>query len=216
MKARKYLLVEIGVKAGYMEHTGRIKLPDGISGKKKLEKFITEKVNNYINKDIDECFDLYIENELEKEYGTVRETIICDKCGGIFVNYRPGADFKCTHCNYLGSSFSSTRFTKREFVLYILSNDKKISEYVKDIYPFESISLTGHFFESIEDIYVFDYPEELIKWTKRKFIKNGKNFVLMENRTIPIYFGEFDSLDFEKYLTKRYQKKLRNLKEELL
>lgn len=69
VSTRDNLLVTMGARAGGMERIGCIKLPDGVIGEYELAKFVVNKVDNYIENEIDESFDCYIEEALMKEYG---------------------------------------------------------------------------------------------------------------------------------------------------
>ena len=66
---RDDLMVTMGARAAYMECIGNITLPKGVDGEYELSVFVAEKVDHYIDNEIDEAFDIYIEEALEKEYG---------------------------------------------------------------------------------------------------------------------------------------------------
>jgi hypothetical protein len=66
---RDELLVTMGARAASMEYLGLIDLPRKLDGESTLAKFVVETVDGYINKNVDESFDIYIEAALEKEYG---------------------------------------------------------------------------------------------------------------------------------------------------
>lgn len=68
MDTRDNLLVTMGARAAYMECDGIINLPAGIYGEQELAEFAVEKVDQYMDENIDESFDLYIERELDKRY----------------------------------------------------------------------------------------------------------------------------------------------------
>ena len=70
---RDNLLVTMGARAAYMECKGLIELPAGVDGEAKLAKFVASKVDNYIDNNIDESFDCYIEEALMKEYSVKTE-----------------------------------------------------------------------------------------------------------------------------------------------
>lgn len=67
-KLRDDLLVTMGARAAYMECHGIIELPYGVNGESELADFVASKVDNYIDMDIDESFDLYIEEVLREKY----------------------------------------------------------------------------------------------------------------------------------------------------
>ena len=68
---RDDLLVIMGARAAYMECAGVIHLPAGIDGEAELAKFVINKVDEYIEHLLyEEPFDLFIETELKREYGT--------------------------------------------------------------------------------------------------------------------------------------------------
>lgn len=66
---RDDLMVTMGARAAYMECAGAILLPDGVDGEFALSQFVAEKVDYYIDEEIDEGFDIYIETELARKYG---------------------------------------------------------------------------------------------------------------------------------------------------
>lgn len=66
---RDNLLVTAGVRAASMECEELITLPFGVNGERELAEFIAKKADKYINEDLDEPYDLYIEDALEREYG---------------------------------------------------------------------------------------------------------------------------------------------------
>jgi hypothetical protein len=66
---RDDLMVTMGARAAYMECIGNITLPKGVDGEYELSVFVAEKVDHYIDNEIDEAFDIYIEEALEKKYG---------------------------------------------------------------------------------------------------------------------------------------------------
>ena len=94
---RDNLMVTMGARAAYMECKGLIELPSGVYGEANLAKFVADKVDHYIDNDIDECFDFYVEAALIEEYGVkqkgttankyVYNVIICDglPCGEITI-----------------------------------------------------------------------------------------------------------------------------------
>ena len=69
MMDRDNLLVTAGSRAAYMDSFHVINLPYGVEGEAEIANFITKVVDEYIKKDIDESFDIYIEKCLMKEYG---------------------------------------------------------------------------------------------------------------------------------------------------
>lgn len=66
---RDDLLVTMGARAASMEDAGVINLPEGVEGETILAKFVANKVDHYMAMEDRDCFDLYIEEALEKEYG---------------------------------------------------------------------------------------------------------------------------------------------------
>ena len=65
---RDDLLVTMGARAAYMEFQGVIELPAGVDGERKLSEFVSSKVDYYIDMEVDECFDIYIEDVLKQKY----------------------------------------------------------------------------------------------------------------------------------------------------
>ena len=78
MSIRENLLVTAGTRAAYMDASGIIVLPTGAEGEDRLAEFTIKTVDRYINEQIDEPFDLYIESALRDEYGTYK----CPRCRG--------------------------------------------------------------------------------------------------------------------------------------
>lgn len=66
---RDNLLVTMGMRAAYMHDRGDIKLPSGLYGEKTVADFISKAVDDYIETDIEDPFDLYIEGALQDEFG---------------------------------------------------------------------------------------------------------------------------------------------------
>ena len=72
-RTRDDLLVTMGARAAYMECKGIVELPSGVEGEYQLSKFVSNKVDHYIDNEIDESFDCYIEEALMKKYGVKKE-----------------------------------------------------------------------------------------------------------------------------------------------
>lgn len=66
---RENMLITMGCRAGEMCGMGHIALPVNVSGEDELARFVVGAVDRYIEEDIDESFDCYIEEALMKEYG---------------------------------------------------------------------------------------------------------------------------------------------------
>ena len=65
------MLVTMGARAAYMECAGVIRLPAGLEGEEELGDFCCCAIQEYL--DIGQYsmnFDLFIETELKREYGT--------------------------------------------------------------------------------------------------------------------------------------------------
>ena len=72
-KSRDNMLVTMGSRAAYMNSLGTINLPTDSSGEDELAEFVTKAVDQYIDEDLDEPFDLYIEEALKYRFGNVGE-----------------------------------------------------------------------------------------------------------------------------------------------
>ena len=66
---RDDLLVTAGSRVAYMDVGNMVKLPEGLDGEREISIVIAKAVDNYIDNNIDESFDLYIEAIINKEYG---------------------------------------------------------------------------------------------------------------------------------------------------
>lgn len=66
---RDDLLVTAGSRVAYMDVGNMLKLPEGPDGEREISIVIANAVDNYINNDIDESYDLYIEDIIKKEFG---------------------------------------------------------------------------------------------------------------------------------------------------
>ena len=61
---RDNLLITAGSRAAYMDAFHVINLPYGVDGEDEVTNFIAKVVDEYIEKDIDESFDIFIEERL--------------------------------------------------------------------------------------------------------------------------------------------------------
>ena len=66
---RDDLLVTAGSRIAYMDVCNMVKLPEGPDGEREISIVIAKAVDNYINNDIDEPYDLFIEDIFIKEFG---------------------------------------------------------------------------------------------------------------------------------------------------
>ena len=69
MDLRDNLLVTAGSRAAYMDSFNVIELPYGVDGEDEVAEFVVSVVNEYIEQDIDESFDIFIERRLIKRFG---------------------------------------------------------------------------------------------------------------------------------------------------
>lgn len=65
---RDNLLVTAGSRAAYMDVFHVITLPYGVKGEDELAEFVAKTVDEYLECNIDEEFDVFIEKALIKEY----------------------------------------------------------------------------------------------------------------------------------------------------
>lgn len=70
---RDDLLVTAGVRAGYMEYSGDIKLPSGLEGEADVSNYIAREIDYYMVSDDRDPFDIFIEESLLARYGIVQE-----------------------------------------------------------------------------------------------------------------------------------------------
>lgn len=70
---RDNLLVTAGARAGYMDSMGVINIPEGLDAEDDLAYYLIDSVDYYYNELIDVNFDEYIEDELNKKYGSQNE-----------------------------------------------------------------------------------------------------------------------------------------------
>lgn len=77
---RDDLMVTMGTRAAYMECAKLIELPEGVDGEYELSVFVAEKVDYFIDNEVnnEESFDIYIEKALEKEYGVEEKKFSLD------------------------------------------------------------------------------------------------------------------------------------------
>ena len=68
MDLRDNLLVTAGSRAAYMDSFNVIELPYGVDGEDEVASFIVKIVDEYIEQDIDESFDVFIEERLIKRF----------------------------------------------------------------------------------------------------------------------------------------------------
>lgn len=61
---RDNLLVTAGTRAAYMDAFNVIDLPSGVDGEDEIASEITNAVDKYLEQDVDESFDIYIEEFL--------------------------------------------------------------------------------------------------------------------------------------------------------
>ena len=66
---RDDLLVTAGSRVAYMDVGNMVKPPEGADGEREISLVVAKAVDNYINNNIDEPYDLYIEDVIMKEYG---------------------------------------------------------------------------------------------------------------------------------------------------
>lgn len=67
---RYHMLVLSGVWAATLQHMGTIELPSGEEGHDVLSRFVKNRVNKYIDKEINVEFNEYIEAALIEKFGT--------------------------------------------------------------------------------------------------------------------------------------------------
>lgn len=65
---RDNLLITAGTRAAYMDAFNVIELPSGLEGEDEVAREITNAVDTYLNQDIDESFDIYIEEYLCRRF----------------------------------------------------------------------------------------------------------------------------------------------------
>jgi hypothetical protein len=65
---RDDLLVTAGARAAYMHQAGKIELPEFVEGERELANFIAHIVDYWLVNERDN-FDLFLEEQLQKEYG---------------------------------------------------------------------------------------------------------------------------------------------------
>lgn len=66
---RDDLLVTAGSRVAWMSVSNMVALPTGVDGEREIAITIANAVDEYINNGIDESYDLFIEEAIEKEYG---------------------------------------------------------------------------------------------------------------------------------------------------
>ena len=68
-RKRYNLLVTAGARAAYMDAADKIKLPVGVTGEDLLARFVKNRVDEYMKKELDIPFDEYIESVLLEKFG---------------------------------------------------------------------------------------------------------------------------------------------------
>ena len=71
---RDNLLITAGSRAAYMDAFHVIDLPYGVDGEDEIADFVTKLVDEYLAKNIDEPFDIFIEKTLMKRYKNDKNT----------------------------------------------------------------------------------------------------------------------------------------------
>lgn len=66
---RDDLLVTAGSRVAYMDVSNTIVLPEGTDGEREISLVVSKAVDNYIDNNVDESYDIFIEDVINKEYG---------------------------------------------------------------------------------------------------------------------------------------------------
>ena len=66
---RDDLLVTAGSRIAYMSVSNTLILPEGTDGEREISLVVAKAVDDYIDNNVDESYDLFIENVIDKKYG---------------------------------------------------------------------------------------------------------------------------------------------------